>query len=104
LNLPKELQEVNIPKLVAATDGFTGADLKAMIEDGKAVYVYDKANSSKQQPVTDYFLQAISTVQENKKHYAAAEAQALLQPKSPFAGLMGSYVASRALRQNQDDD
>jgi ATP-dependent 26S proteasome regulatory subunit len=103
-HLPDELRELDLPRLVEATEGFTGADLKAMIEDGKAIYAYDRANDIQPQPITDYFLRAITTVKENKQHYAAAEAQALLQPKSPMAGFMGSFVSSRALRANQDDD
>ena len=33
-NLPDELRGLDAPPLVAATEGFTGADLKALIEDG----------------------------------------------------------------------
>jgi hypothetical protein len=75
-----------------------------MVEDGKAIYAYDKANHLEAQPTTEYFLRAITSVQQNKQHYAAAEAQALLQPKSPMAGFMSSFVASRAFKQGNDDD
>ena len=102
--LPDELQEVSIPELVAATEGFTGADLKALIDDGKALYAYDEAQVVERRPVTEYFLQAITTVKENKQHYAAAEAQALLQPRSPMSGFMQSFVTSRVFKQMQDDD
>jgi len=102
-HLPQELQELEVPRLVAATEGFTGADLKAMVEDGKAVYAYEQANGAKPQPLTEYFLRAIKTVQENKQHYATAEAQALMQPKSPFSGMMHSFVTRRVLGRNQDD-
>jgi ATP-dependent 26S proteasome regulatory subunit len=102
-NLPDELRELDLPRLVAATEGFTGADLKAMVEDGKAVYAYDKANGIEPQPLTEYFLRAIKGVLENKQHYANAEAQALTQPKSPF-GFMRSFAASRMFRGNDDDD
>jgi SpoVK/Ycf46/Vps4 family AAA+-type ATPase len=103
-NLPEELQGVDASRIVAATEGFTGADLKAMVEDGKAIYAYDKANQLEAQPTTEYFLRAITSAQQNKQHYAAAEAQALLQPKSPMAGFMRSFVASRAFKQGNDDD
>jgi hypothetical protein len=43
-------------------------------------------------------------VKENKQHYAAAEAQALLQPKSPMAGFMRSFVTSRVFDRALDDD
>jgi ATP-dependent 26S proteasome regulatory subunit len=103
-NLPDELRGLDAPQLVAATEGFTGADLKAMVEDGKAIYCYDKANDVPPQPTTEYFLRAITTVKENKEHYAAAEAQALMQPKTPMAGLMRSFVTSRAFKKGQDDE
>jgi transitional endoplasmic reticulum ATPase len=102
-NLPDELREVNIPELVAATEGFTGADLKALIEDGKAIYVYDKATGTKPEPVTQYFLRAVAAVNENKKHYATAEAKALLQPKSPMSGFMHSLMTSRMFRQGEEE-
>lgn len=102
--LPAELQQVDLPALVTATEGFTGADLKAMIEDGKAIYAYDKANGTTPQPLTDYFVRAISTVKENKEHFAAAEARALLQPKSPMSRLMGSFAAARMFRQSSEED
>jgi hypothetical protein len=103
-NLPEELRGADASRLVAATDGFTGADLKAMVEDGKAIYAYDKANQNKPQPTTEYFLRAITSVQENKQHYAAAEAQLLLQPKSPMGGFMRSFVTSRVFKGGNDDD
>jgi len=40
--LPEELRGADAPRLVAATEGFTGADLKAMVEDGKAIFAYDR--------------------------------------------------------------
>jgi len=104
LNLPEELRDIDIPRLIASTDGFTGADLKALVEDGKAIYVYDRANGSPPKPITEYFLRAITTVNENKKHYAAAEAQILLQPKSPMAGFMHSFVTSQVFSQGQEDE
>jgi ATP-dependent 26S proteasome regulatory subunit len=103
-NLPEELRHVDTPQLVRATEGFTGADLKALVEDGKAIYAYDKAKQVEPQPVIEYFLRAINTVKENKQHYAAAEAQSLLQPKSPMAGFMRSFVAARAFRSSQEDE
>lgn len=85
-NLPKELKTVDMPELIAATDGFTGADLKRMVEDAKAIYAYDKSKGAELGPVTEYFLKAIESMRENKQHYAAAEAQSLLRPKSLMPG------------------
>src|SRR5262249_31450463 len=40
VELPEELRTVDVAALKSATDGFTGADLKRLIEDGKAIYAY----------------------------------------------------------------
>src|SRR5215813_4369184 len=39
--LPPALSDIQVLDLVEATEGFTGADLKRLIEDGKALYAYD---------------------------------------------------------------
>jgi transitional endoplasmic reticulum ATPase len=103
-NLPEELRGADTLRIVAATERFTGADLKAMVEDGKAIFAYDRATNVEIQPTTEYFLRAVTTVQENKQHYATAEAQALMQPKSPMAGFMRSFVTSRTFKASEDDD
>jgi transitional endoplasmic reticulum ATPase len=103
-NLPEELNQVETPPLVAATDGFTGADLKRTIEDGKAIYAYDKAKGEQPKPTIEYFMRAVDAVKENKQHYAAAEAQALLHPKSPIAGFMHSFAVSSALNADSSEE
>jgi ATP-dependent 26S proteasome regulatory subunit len=102
-SVPDELQEVEVPRLVAASEDFTGADLKRLIEDGKALYAYDRAQGAELRPTTDYFLNAIEAVKQNKQHYAEAEAQALMRPKSPMAGFMRSFVATRMFKGGDDD-
>ncbi len=102
--LPEKLREADVPQLISATEGFTGADLKRMVEDGKAIYAYDKARGTEPKPMTDYFLRAVETVKENKQHYATAAAQALLRPKSPFAGLMHSFVTSQVLGRGEEEE
>jgi len=102
--LPEELRQPDAPKLVAATEGFTGADLKRLVEDGKAIYVYDKAKGVELKPTSDYFMRAVEVVRENKQRYETAQAQALLQPKSPMAGFMRSFVTSRIIKAGSDDD
>jgi len=49
-------------------------------------------------PTTQYFIRAVEAVKENKQHYAAAEAQALMQPKSPMAGFLRSFSTSHAFK------
>src|SRR5438094_2969952 len=83
-SMPEELRNVDVPQLIAATEGFTGADLKRTVEDGKAIYAYDKAKRVELRATTEYFMRAVEAVRENKERYAEAEAQAALPPKSPF--------------------
>jgi hypothetical protein len=71
--LPAPFTEVDVGRLAAGTEEFTGADLKRMVEDGKALLAYDKVRGQPLRAVTDYFLQAIDTVRSNKQRYAEAE-------------------------------
>jgi len=103
-NLPEEIRQVDAPQLIAATDGFTGADLKRMVEDGKAIYAYDRARAVEPMPTTQYFIRAIEAVKENKRHYDAAAAQATQQSKSGMAGFVSSFMASRAFKAGQDEE
>ena len=74
------------------------------IEDGKAIYVYDKAKGAELKPTTDYFVRAVEVVKEDKRHYEAAEAQALMQPKTPMAGFMNSFVTSQVFKAGGEDE
>jgi ATP-dependent 26S proteasome regulatory subunit len=102
-SLPEELRNVDVPQLIAATEGFTGADLKRTVEDGKAIYAYDKAKGVELRPTTEYFMRAIESVRENKQRYAEAEAQAALHPKSPLSGFMRSFISSEVIRGDDDE-
>jgi ATP-dependent 26S proteasome regulatory subunit len=85
--LPPALGAVEVARLAAATDDFTGADLKRLVEDGKALFAYDRADAQPLKPPTEYFLAAVETVRANKQRYAEAEARARMQPLSVFPGL-----------------
>ena len=74
---------IDLPPLVKATAGFTGADLKRLLDDGKNLYAFDRARAQPLAPVTDYFLRAVETVKDNKDRYAEAEARARQQRASP---------------------
>jgi len=102
--LPEELREPDVPQLIAATEGFTGADLKRLVEDGKAIYVYDKARGAELKPTSDYFMRAVEVVKENKQRYEAAQAQALMQPKSPMAGFMRKFYTSQVFKAGGEDE
>ncbi|HZN32802.1 MAG TPA: AAA family ATPase [Pirellulaceae bacterium] len=73
---PTPLDQADIEQLAAATGGFTGADLKRTVEDGKALYAFDLVAGSAIRPITEYFLAAAEAVQASKSRYAEAEARA----------------------------
>lgn len=78
--LPDSLAAVDLAAIVQATETFTGADLKRLVEDAKTLYAYDRAKELAIRSATDYFLQAVHDVQANKDRYAAAIAQAPAAP------------------------
>lgn len=92
--LPEELRKTDLAALIAATEGFTGADLKRLVEDGKAIYAYEKSKRGQLQSPTEYFLKAVEGVRENKQRFAEAEAQAAMKPKLPMSGFT-SFVMRR---------
>jgi predicted AAA+ superfamily ATPase len=73
--LPSEIGPVEVGAIVEATDGLTGADLKALMEDGKMLFAFDRAKMRPAKPATDYFLAAVETIRSNKQRYADAEAR-----------------------------
>ena len=97
--LPPFIGTVDVSTLVTATEGFTGADLKRLIEDGKTLYAYDRARNHPLHLPTEYFLLAVETVRANKQRYAEAEARARAQhPQRPsffdfFGGMMAQELA-----------
>jgi SpoVK/Ycf46/Vps4 family AAA+-type ATPase len=74
--VPAPLCLADPEKLAAEADGLTGADLKRVVEDGKALFAYDKARGVDLRPAEEYFAAAISTVRDNKRLYDEAEARA----------------------------
>jgi transitional endoplasmic reticulum ATPase len=88
--LPKTIGTVDEALLARETDAFTGADLKRLIEDGKALLAYDRARSLSPRPATEYFVEAVKTVRANKQSYDAAEscARSRATPAAAYASLM----------------
>lgn len=70
--LPADLSEVDVQQLVEATDGFTGADLGPVVDDGKNLFAWDKANERDLKPATAYFLTAIQAIRSNKERFMQA--------------------------------
>jgi ATP-dependent 26S proteasome regulatory subunit len=100
-DLPEELRKVDLELLVARTEAFTGADLRRLVEDGKAIYAYDRAKQLKLNPPTEYFLKAVDVVRENRQRYLQAEAQAALKPKSSLSDF-SSYFMGRVTSETED--
>jgi len=71
--LPYPLGEADATALASASQGLTGADLKAVIEDGKLLFAHDKARSRPLRAAEDYFLQAVATIRANRRSYAKSK-------------------------------
>jgi AAA+ superfamily predicted ATPase len=92
--LPPYLQSVRDGEIVAATDGFTGADIKRLVEDAKALYAYDRAALKTPQEFTAYLLTAADSLRENKRRFAeAGSALRVPRPQNPSADKMESMFA-----------
>lgn len=67
--LPEPLRSADVQRLVAASRGFTGADLKSACDDGKLLFAYDQAGAKPVRPAEQYFLDAIAAIRENRRKY-----------------------------------
>jgi ATP-dependent 26S proteasome regulatory subunit len=88
--LPRTVGAVDEALLARETDSFTGADLKRLVEDGKALLAYDRARGLAPRPATEYFLEAVQTVRANKQAYAEADSRCRSDgsPTAALAALM----------------
>jgi predicted AAA+ superfamily ATPase len=77
--LPEALAGLRLESLVAATAGYSGADLKRLAQDGKNLVAYDKFRGRPLRDASDYFLSAAETLALNRQRYADAEARARQQ-------------------------
>jgi transitional endoplasmic reticulum ATPase len=73
---PLSLFGSGVAALVAATEGFTGADLKRLVDDAKLLHAHDRARGLPARPAAEYFLAAASEIREQKRRYTEAEARA----------------------------
>jgi predicted AAA+ superfamily ATPase len=71
--LPQPIAGADIALLAAASRNLTGADLKAVIEDGKLGFAYDRTMGRPLRAVEDYFLEAIEAVRENRRRYSRSK-------------------------------
>lgn len=68
--LPEPIASVDIAVLAAASRHLTGADLKAVVEDGKLGFARDVSTGRESKPVEEYFLDAIEEVRNHRRKYA----------------------------------
>ncbi|MBL8228861.1 MAG: ATP-binding protein [Bryobacterales bacterium] len=71
--LPPSLRQVDMDVVLRESEGFTGADMKRLVEDAKALYAYDLATQAPPQSGTVYLMQAIRQLRDNKTRYSHAE-------------------------------
>ncbi|MBV9675170.1 MAG: AAA family ATPase [Acidobacteriaceae bacterium] len=85
-------QSSDYEAVVAATEGFTGADLKRVVEDAKGLLAFDRATGAQERESGNYLLRAVEAVALNKKRYAEAEAGARAKARSvpDFQQLFGA--------------
>ena len=76
-----ELSNCDLARVISATEGFTGADLKRLVEDAKGLYAFGRATGAEVRNATEYFLEAARAVRENKERYAQAETAAQKRPR-----------------------
>jgi ATP-dependent 26S proteasome regulatory subunit len=67
--MPPPLCNADVAQLASASHGATGADLKAIIEDGKLLFARDQTTRKHGQPAEGYFLDAIATIRRNRRKY-----------------------------------
>jgi ATP-dependent 26S proteasome regulatory subunit len=73
-SLPPPLCAVDIDALVSASRGSTGADLKAIVEDGKLQFAYDHSAGKPILPLEEYFLNAIAAARRHRQRYRRRKA------------------------------
>lgn len=98
--VPAELSNLDLGRVISSTEGFTGADIKRLIEDAKGLYAFARASGGEMRNATDYFLEATNGVRENKQRYAQAE---LAAQKRGQMGRIPYFGAGRAWIDNAQD-
>jgi len=76
-----QLSNCDLARVISASEGFTGADIKRLVEDAKGLYAFGRATRAQLRDATEYFLEATNGVRENKQRYAQAEIAAQNRPQ-----------------------
>jgi transitional endoplasmic reticulum ATPase len=80
--MPPPLCNVDALQLASASHGATGADLKAIIEDGKLLFARDQTTGNNGRPAEEYFLDAIATIRQNRRKYQKRRPAQLTEARS----------------------
>jgi ATP-dependent 26S proteasome regulatory subunit len=75
--LPAAFRRTDVTAVVRATRGFSAADLKALIEDGKLGYAYDWSVGKPVRAVESYLLQAVEKVKANRRNFGRVKPRKL---------------------------
>jgi transitional endoplasmic reticulum ATPase len=80
--MPEFLQGAAPEGIVAATEGFSGADLMGVFHDAKSLLAFDEANEALHPDPAEYFRRAVSDVQGRRNAYLAAERNGRAHPQA----------------------
>jgi len=89
---PSDFGDIDLERIAEATDGVTGADLKRLVEDGKALLAYDKVSGKPLTDASSYFLQAAAELRQVRKDCLEIDASAEQKGASKVA------VTSKSLK------
>ena len=79
--IPLDLADCDVEAVLAATEGFTGADMKGLVSDAKGLYAFERSSGAQMRASTQYFLESAGSVRENKERYERAEQAAQNRPR-----------------------
>jgi transitional endoplasmic reticulum ATPase len=90
--------------VLAATEGFTGADLKRVVEDAKGLLAFDRVSGEEPADSRQYLARAIEGVTLNKKRYAEAEkgAREKVRPVHPLFQMLSQMPGGGPVAFNMD--
>lgn len=91
--LPESLEAPDAERVAGATDGFTGADLKRLVEDAKVLHGYDRVRERPLESFTDYLLRATTPVRQNRERFLAAETTARARAAARPADRMPFFMS-----------
>jgi transitional endoplasmic reticulum ATPase len=80
--LPLSLADCEIARVLEVTNGFTGADMKRVVDDAKGLFAFDRSLNAAHRKSTEFFVEAASGVRENKIRYEQAQSASQARPRT----------------------